>query len=907
MTAMGEEIQDISPQALHALLAQGAVVLTANQRLSRRLGYEYAVHRRAQGDTCWPSPKILPWSAWLLEVWDDALLANAPISDNTAARVVMNPLQTLLLWEQVIRRSHLDKGVLNIQATAAGVAQAWAVLQAWSLPLPRIEDYPSEDAAAFRIWALAFKKQCERARLLDAARLPDLLAELCAQGQLKLPKEIILIGFDQLTPQQSHFLHALQAQHCQVEQRQFPGLQSQSSRVACHDSEDELARAAGWARARLTADAKASIAIVVPDLQARLAQVERVFADVMHPQQILPRAAREQRCFNISLGTPLAAQPMIRAALNILRLAQGRIDAHQLGSLLRSPYTGAGTSEAAGRAQLDVRLRERGDYEVWLADLLGVARRALASDEERELAPRFLQQLESLFVHHRAITGKFFHHQWAERFTGCLRAMGWPGERGLNSNEHQQLQAWQALLDNVSSLDVIAEAVPISTALARLNNLAAEQLFQARTPWRPVQILGLLETSGQRFDHLWVCGMDDESWPGPARPNPWLPLQLQRKHGLPHADAARELIYAKNISAQLSSAALQVVFSHAVWDGDRQRQHSPLLADSPEVAASTLVPADIHLFRNITHTFNDLETLIDSEAPAVPAGPAHGGSGLIAAQAACPFKAYGRYRLDARELEEVSLAPDARQRGLLLHRAMQRLWARLSGSADLQRCSEQALRELIDNAVEPVVSEAAQQKPRTYTPKFVEVEKRVLGALILDWLQCELTRDEFFVTAREQANTVNLAGLELRVIMDRIDRTPGGEKIVLDYKTGRVSVGGWEDERPDAPQLPMYALALDEPPAAVSFAQIRPGEARFVGCGRDDAPLPGVKPEDATQWRERLQSWQKNLSEIAAEYRAGAAQVAPKNRPQTCQYCDLTPLCRIHEAEDVSGNDEENP
>lgn len=926
MLSMGDKIQNISVHELHTLLAQDTLVVTANQRLSRRITHEYAAYRRAQGDSCWPTAQVLPWSAWLLKLWDEALFTAA---DDVSARVVLSPQQTRLLWEQVIRRSPLDKGVLNIQSTAAGVAKAWTLLQAWDMPLPELADYPNEDAAAFRLWAQSFQQMCDQQGWVDSARLPDQLIAVLdnpdAQDSRIIPKRIVLIGFDEVTPQQTRWLKTLEAHDCVCDSRQFSPLDSSPARIRCHDTEDEFARAANWVREKLQHDPHSSIAVVVPDLQSQRDRIERIFADVLHPEQLLPGNGpdingpgengshrQNQRCFNISLGRGLAQQPMIRAALNILRLAQGRIDAHALGSLLRSPYLSE--SEASGRAQLDVLLRERGDYEVWLVDLLAMIRSTARADEQDRqtvLTPLLLQRLEQLFDQHQAIKGKLFHHDWAQRFTSWLQIMGWPnqpsqpGQRGLNSDEHQQLQAWQTLLDDFSSLGLITQTVSARTALTQLNQLASVQLFQARAPWRPVQILGLLEAGGQRFDYLWVCGMDDESWPAPARPNPWLPLQQQRKYGLPHAEAERELQYARSVTQQLSQAAPHVIFSTAYWEGDRQRQPSPLISHFPGLEADQLPPANTHLLRDTLYKTGELEAQTDNQAPALPAGNTPGGSGVIAAQAACPFQAYGRHRLGASALEEVSLAPDARQRGLLLHQAMQALWARMEGSEALHAKSEAELRTLIESAVAPLVEAASRLKPRTYTPRFIAVEKRVLGTLILEWLQVELARESFTVVAREHHATVALAGLEFKVYLDRVDHTHSGQPIILDYKTGQVSPSGWQDERPDAPQLPLYTLALDSAPAAVAFAQIRPGQMRFVGSGRKGASLPGVKAQSADEWQEQLLTWKEALTAIAAEFRTGVAQVAPKSPARTCRYCDLTPLCRIHEAQNANASPDE--
>jgi hypothetical protein len=54
------------------------------------------------------------------------------------------------------------------------------------------------------------------------------------------------------------------------------------------------------------------------------------------------------------------------------------------------------------------------------------------------------------------------------------------------------------------------------------------------------------------------------------------------------------------------------------------------------------------------------------------------------------------------------------------------------------------------------------------------------------------------------------------------------------------------------------------------------------------------RPQVAEDWDQLLDLWQRELAALASEYARGEARVAPK-RPDTCRYCHLATLCRIHE------------
>jgi hypothetical protein len=102
--------------------------------------------------------------------------------------------------------------------------------------------------------------------------------------------------------------------------------------------------------------------------------------------------------------------------------------------------------------------------------------------------------------------------------------------------------------------------------------------------------------------------------------------------------------------------------------------------------------------------------------------------------------------------------------------------------------------------------------------------------------------------------------------------------------------------------LPLYALGERKELAGVSYASLRPGELGFLGLAAQGGMPEGIgayaekrsKPDEVPDWDALLAYWEKNLTQLAEAYAAGDARVDPK-RPQTCAYCHLSTLCRIHE------------
>jgi probable DNA repair protein len=297
------------------------------------------------------------------------------------------------------------------------------------------------------------------------------------------------------------------------------------------------------------------------------------------------------------------------------------------------------------------------------------------------------------------------------------------------------------------------------------------------------------------------------------------------------------------------------------------------------------------------------ESYLDAQAPLLQGRErARGGAYLLAAQSACPFKAFGTFRLGAQALEEPALGPDALERGSVMHAVLHAVWSELKDHAGLMAHDAAARRELVRRCTVLAVSARAAVLPEVYTPQVAELEQERLTRRVVAWLEVEAQRPPFRVAESETEHRLDIGPLTLLTRIDRIDELADGGRLILDYKTGRVKLQSWLEERPDDPQLPLYAVGGRTDLAAVSYICLRPGETGFVGLAARGGMPTGIgvyaekrsKPADAPDWDALLGYWEKNLTALAEGYAGGDARVDPK-RPQTCQYCHLSTLCRIHE------------
>ncbi len=871
---VGAEFPLVQKRELLAHLArghsEGIAVVTPNRRLAQTLAREFDERQIAVGLTVWETADILPIGAFVERLYEDALYSDIAAQ----LPLLLTGAQEQELWEAAIRASEWGEALLAVPRAAADCRKAWALAHQWRIAgavMGNAGSFPgNEDAKAFAEWARDYAKRCDKEDNTDAVRLTDVVAPLLKEAALRKPKLLVAYAFDVVPPQVQDFLDACDKQGIDVRRCAPEEKASKASRIAFPSAREELEAAATWARAKLEAGAK-RIGVVVPELGQRRKEVARVFARVLHPARNLPGAEQNALPFNISLGAPLADYPLARAALSILELASGEIPFEQAAKLMRSPFLAGAEHELATRARLDAELRKRAPARMTLGKLVALI----------EGAPVLRQWLEGLFALVREHSGgERSPHEWARHFSALLAAAGFPGERGLDSDEFQARAKFNETLAEFAKLERVAPKMSFAQALARLRRLCTDTLFQPETPDAPIQVLGVLESAGLEFDALWVSGLTDEAWPLAAAPSPFIPPALQRKAGIPEASAEATLARGKRITGGWLAAADEVVVSHPAMDEDRALLASPLISAVPLGTPETRT---CERYRDLIFAARRSENVQDGQAPALATKTPRGGTRILSDQAACPFRAFARHRLAAESLEEPVAGLDARARGLLLHTLMKELWSELKGSEGIKGDCSPA----IERAAAVAVREAKLEEP------FAGLERKRLAKLAREWLEVERGRPPFEVVAMEEKRKLIVAGLELNGRIDRMDKLEAGGHALIDYKAGRPTPNDWLGERPHDPQLPLYALNAKEDIAAVAFARLKTGEMRYMGFSKGKDVIAEVK--QAKDWTGLVADWKKELDALGSGFASGDARVDPKKQLATCRYCDLQPLCRVYE------------
>ena len=463
--------------------------------------------------------------------------------------------------------------------------------------------------------------------------------------------------------------------------------------AAARDDEHELALIGAWCRAQLEADPGQRLLIVDARLRQRRRQYERVLSQTLSPAEWVDGNAREfSTLFVIEGGQPLTDFPLVAHALLTLRLLVGSLRFDELVLWLRMPFLD-GNDEFAGAA-IETALRKGRRVEYTAPALLAFLERG-AGEAAAALAAGLREAMASVDGKKRSPA------EWATRLLNALRRLGWPGTRPLRSDELQTVARVQTLLDEYAALGAWLGPTDAASAVATLSDLARERSFDPASVAAPVTVTDSHEDPVVHYDGIWIAGLDASQWPPPPRPDAFIPLRLQVAAGVPAASAAGQVRVARNSFDTWRAATESLVCSWAVLDGDAHRSVSPLLARlARDGGHSEYRQGHEHvpLARLVRRA--QLEPFEDTSGTAVDlTAPVRGGVKPLTLQAECGFHAYGEVRLGAEPLEAPIPGIDPRDRGMLLHKALELVWIELGGWFNLQGTDEQVRTPMIHQSV----------------------------------------------------------------------------------------------------------------------------------------------------------------------------------------------------------------
>ena len=871
-------------------LLDGGTIVAASDRAARSLRSAYHRQRTSEGKLAWPSPPILDWPTFLLTAWNQHTQSDC---------LMLNHAQEQKLWADILSSESSLTGLLpEARYRMAQLAmQGYSSLCAYapSHLAASARKHWVQDKASFSRWIATFDETCRAQNLISPSQLPlALLSRLAGDSPARAP--VLTVGFDRLQPTQQSFLQAWGPWR-----HGDPSDPARAIRYwSATDSQQELEGCASWCGRFLREQPSARILVIAQDMDRRRGSLERAFIEHLPGNSTVP--------YEFSLGIPLAEVDVPKAFLMMLRWLADALEESAMDWLFATGIS-AGTEQETLALQAAMRrLRDKGmQRPAWnLSTFMQAAHRhaplPLSWTQRIATAQKQLQDVE------RSVKRP---SDWSERAAELIHMMRPQDARDFSSAQYQSLRRWNEALDACASLGFDGARIAWRDFLASLSLVMRQTLFTPESEDAPVFVTGPSESAGLQADAIWFLDVDEETWPSSGFAHPLLPIDLQRKSGMPHADPLQEWALAESMTTRVLSSAPIIQFSYARRKEALEQRPSRLIARHCEI--QTMLRAGIPAWVSLqTSEFTD-----EAQIP-LQMQQAEGGSAILTAQSQCPFQAFARYRLGAQNWEEGMPSLTPAQRGRLLHAVLHSIWGGppegLGSLDDLQKRLAD-LDSFVAAHVRLLVPGALKADVQEWMPaRYLELERVRLTQLISEWLRYEATRIPFTIAGVEAPAVITIQGVSLKLRLDRKDRLTDGSTLVIDYKTGDVSTNEWKTPRPGDVQLPLYATcAIPEPEeiGGLAFAKLRAGQTTFAGhfahpsetVFADLKPAHGLRKNPLTQTM--LAEWKQVIEQLAADYMQGRADVDPRNGDETCASCGLQTLCRIHERHHQAGNETE--
>ncbi len=638
-------------------------------------------------------------------------------------------------------------------------------------------------------------------------------------------------------------------------------------------------------RALELADPAEEAQVVALALREALETPERTAALVTPDRALARRVAAHLRRWGIeaddSAGRPLSETP---AGTFLLALAEAAAESFApvpLLTLLKHPLVMRGDQRLAwlsGVRKLDLVLRGPrpaaglDGIDHHLADLSGRDR------DRREEAglwwatarPR-LQPLEKAFCSGGSMrTILEVIREVASDLTGN---QAWAGQAGRLAAD-----LFAALEDAADESPQLLQPCGLTPFLELL--LRSETVRPPYGQHPRIFIWGLIEARLQHADLLVLAGLNEGVWPALPAPDPWLAPRIRAELGLPGLER-RIGLSAHDFATALG--AREVLVTRA-----RRDARSPAVASRfwlrLEAMTGGLTRAPLH--RSRAAALDRPAVYRPAQRP-VPCPPAADRPRAISVTEvdrlkADPYAFYARRMLKLSALDPIDADPSAAWRGSAVHKILER-WLEDDG-CDPERLRPRAEALLAGADAHPLMR-------ALWQPRLMEA---------IDWVAAEVARrrEEGRVPlGSEIEGRIELAGIALKGVADRIDRLSDGSLAIVDYKTGKppsskAVAGGF------AMQLGLLGViaerggfaAINGTPRMFEYWSL--GRGKSGGLGHVASPVGGrngVDPDDFT----RLAT--DNFVAAAARWLTGDEPFVAKLHPEHAPYGEYDQLMRLDE------------
>ncbi len=857
-------------------------VIVATKRLTKTLQSAYCHWLIQQGSSG------VFWGKSLVSVddWIDQLWREYCFKQDQVPKVIESNEATLLLAQIIFTKAGRQSNWTNTLQQSRLVFQAWQQLQQWLCDVSVCcQDLDNQNVQAFYQWASAFEACLNSWNWLVDCQRVKYLTQHPADV---IHQPIVLVGFDILTPDLETLLTSARHPY-----KLFMPETETYQQINCYAYEtphNEAYAIATEIQKQSYQNPEIQIGVVVPDLDQSFDTLQSIFDTVLLPdsERHLPILENRYRPYQISAGQPLIKQPVIAHLFQWLK-SSWQTEFNAIAGLIQSPYI-AYAKEYQSIRQLAISAC-KSSCQVHSSFKTILKQLAFAQQIDSSLLS-MANNIEKNIPYHKK---QLSFDQFSKIVWNIIELLKWPGTMLLTSYEHQAVTSFYKAWKQIKKCQRLAIDLTYHQWLAYCEMLLSQQPFQTENKAdAPIQILGILESTGLYFDQMYLMHFDDHCWPKLVQPNPYLPYSVQKAYQMPHATPERELTFARQVTHRLLCQANKVTVSYCYY---QNQSLSPLVSQITSPAIGSLHPpqptAIVHYERQ--DVIRPVDTSLTTRM---------GGVTFLQDILTCPYRAHLKHRLNLEKLPEHQVPLDGAEKGQIIHDVLEAIWKTLNNQYNLKQIT------CIKKWVEAFIEHQLRQQGLFDTlPKWlVQGEQWRLQELITKWLELEQLRQmDFQVIQLEQTVMIKLGAFRLKGRIDRVDLLEDGQKIVIDYKTGQKlpASHAWDPASLKMPQLPVYALHQQADGIAIGGVNPKLLNKGIKQCWKvlsADGPwLTSTYPkpyEGSSDWPETFNglkyAW-KNLIDTAADAFA-QGDLMPNPSTDHCRHCTVNLICRYQVA-----------
>lgn len=878
------------------------VILTSSERLAHDLQVDAALRMRQDGRRVWAAPEIHSFRRWTEREW----------SSCWPKEQILHPTQELALWLYAIEKSGAGERQLSRMAAARQARKIGNIVQAYRVD-PDPGSFAGPEESLFYQWhTLVMETIAGRGWLLET-QVPDALIALMESGEWTPPEQVRTIGMVHETPVQHRLLEAM-AERGTVIIRDEVARECESELILVRPANKlmQMRMAAERIRDLLLpyndrVDVEPPrIALVVPDLDAARPELDAVLGEYLAPYTLVPGELRERRSWRYARGLPLAEQPLVALALDLLSLEGRRNPLDLLSRILLDPSIFPNSSRTR-RSEFELRLRQLG---YWFSIPRMKVLAAEHADSEDDFAARFSRWLDE---YDTTRPGRELPSVWADWIQAILAAAGW-GSGNLTSTQTQAIESWNEALDGFRAMDSQIGTVNASQMLVWVREILFARFFQpAVRHLQPVHVLTHADALGGAYDEIIVLDATVGSLPEAPRAVGLVSQERMAQAGVPRSSPELAVADAERWRDVLLKMAPKIqVMAPAHDDAGGSLVPSPIFTGWPE--ETSVAEGETTLKALSSKVDEALEVPADEPVPPIEDPDlegVRGGVAIFSAMAISPWKAFVRHRLGLSEFPVAVEGIDTRHQGKLMHRVLERFWSAVRSRDELLAIPTEDLVAMVHELVGRVQEEDGLISPEAFGSGLAAAEHQRMTELVLDWLEVEGQRtDPFEVVLTEAEVRTNIGGLNVSLRIDRVDRIDRSESgddtpryLAIDYKSQSQMSRAWleADDLPE-PQLPIYASCSDLASYGipsldgVAWAQVAEKGCAFITyAGFCDSLTPkttGQRSSAVNDWLGQLRAWRSSLERQAAVFMGGSLELDRKKFQKDEYSKDLAPLIR---------------